>query len=93
MTAAMTDAAVYIAMVGGGGTNVWRRSSRLSNCVSLINVDGRRTDGWHLCRLKAKQWPAMGSGPAGADCFGRKARAGEEMTLLGEDDNGDPPEP
>ena len=28
-----------------------------------------------------------------ADCFGRKARAGEEMTLLGEDDNGDPPEP
>ena len=41
------------------------------------------TDGRHLCRLKAEQSPAPGSGAGGA--------AGEEMTLLGEDDNGDPP--
>ena len=31
-----------------------------------------------------------GKRAGGADCFGRKARAGEEMTLLREDDNGDP---
>ena len=36
---------------------------------------------------------APGSGAGGADCFERKARTGEEMTLLGEDDNGDPPGP
>ena len=33
------------------------------------------------------------SGKGGIDCFGREVRAGEEMTLLGEDDNGDPPGP
>src|SRR4051812_430002 len=33
MAAAMAGAAVYIAMVGGGGTYVWRRSSRLGNRV------------------------------------------------------------
>ena len=55
-------------------------------------ADGR-TDGRHLCRLKAEQSPAPGSGAGGADCFGRKARADEEMTLLGEDDNRDPPGP
>ena len=56
-------------------------------------MGGRWTDGRHLCRLKAEQSPAPGSGAGGADSFGRKARAGEEMTLLGEDDNGDPPGP
>ena len=53
-------------------------------------AEGRTDD---TCHLKAEQSPARGSGAAGADCFGRKARAGEEMTLLGEDDNGDPPGP
>ena len=42
---------------------------------------------------RTEQSPAPGSGAGGADCFGRKARAGEEMILLGEDDNGDPPGP
>ena len=45
MTAAMVGAAVYIAMVGGGGTDVWRRSSRLGNCVSLMWAAYGRTDG------------------------------------------------
>ena len=36
MTAAMAGAAVYIAMVGGGGTDVWHRSSRLGNRISLM---------------------------------------------------------
>ena len=88
MIVAMASAAIYIAMVGGRGTDVWRRSSRLGNRVSLMcAADGRR----HLCRLKVEQSPAPGSGAGGTDCFGRKAHAGEEMTLLGEDDNGDPP--
>ena len=56
-------------------------------------MGGRWTDGRHLCCLKAEQSPAPGSGAGGADYFGRKALAGEEMTLLGEDDNGDPPGP
>ena len=44
MTAAMAGAAVYIAMVGGGGTDVWHRSSGLSNRVSLMwAADGRTT--------------------------------------------------
>ena len=59
----------------------------------IINVGGRWTDGRHLCRVKVEQSPASGSEAGGADCFGRKARAGEEMILLGEDDNGDPPGP
>ena len=88
MTAAMAGAAVYIAMVGG------RRDGRVTpRKPHIINVCGRWTDGRHLCRLKAEQSPAPGSGAGGADYFGRKARAGEEMTLLGEDDNGDPPGP
>ena len=92
MTAAMADAAVYIAMVGG------RRDGRVApeqppRQPCIINVGGIWTDGRHLCRLKAEQSPAPGSRAGGADCFGRKARAGEEMTLLGEDDNGDPPGP
>ena len=42
MTAAMVGAAVYIAMVGGGGMDVSRRSSRLGNRVSLMwATDGR----------------------------------------------------
>ena len=44
MTAAMAGAAVYIAMVGGGGTDVWRRSSRLGNRVSLMWAADGRTD-------------------------------------------------
>ena len=32
----MAGASVYIAMVGGGGTDVWRWSSRLGNRVSLM---------------------------------------------------------
>ena len=59
----------------------------------IINVGGRWTDTHHLCHLKAEQSPAPGSGAGGADCFGWTARAGEEMTLLGEDDNGDPQGP
>ena len=44
MTAAMAGTVVYIAMVGGGGTDVWRRSSRLGNRVSLMwAADGRTT--------------------------------------------------
>ena len=43
--------------------------------------------------MKAEQSPAPGSEAGGADYFGQKAHAGEEMTLLGEDDNGDPPGP
>ena len=43
--------------------------------------------------MKAEQSPAPRSGAGGADCFAREARAGEEMTLLGEDDNEDPPGP
>ena len=88
---AMASAAVHIAMVGSGGTDVWRRSSRLGNRVSLMWAAEGWTDG--TCRLKAEQSHAPGSGVGGADCFGRKAHAGEEMTLLGEDDNGDPPGP
>ena len=38
MTAAMAGAVVYIAMVGGGGTDVWCRSSHLGNRVSLMWV-------------------------------------------------------
>ena len=45
MTAAMAGAAVYIAMVGGGGTDVWRRSSRLGNRVSLMWAADGWTDG------------------------------------------------
>ena len=43
MTPAMAGAAVYIAMVGGGGTDMWRRSSRLSNRVSLMWAAEGRT--------------------------------------------------
>ena len=82
MTAAMAGAAVYIAMVGGGGADVWRQSSRLGNSVSLC---GRQMDGRHLCRLKAEQSPAPGSGAGGADRFGRKARAGaREVVWVGQ---------
>ena len=45
MTAAMAGASVYIAMVGGGGTGVWRRSSRLGNRVSLMWAADGRTEG------------------------------------------------
>ena len=45
MTAAMAGAAVYIAMVGGEGTGVWRRSSRLGNRISLMWAIEGRTDG------------------------------------------------
>ena len=43
MTTAMADVAVYIAMVGGGGTDVWRQSSRLGNRVSLMWAADERT--------------------------------------------------
>ena len=46
-------------------------------------MGGRRTDGRHLCRLKAEQLHAPGSGAVGADRFGRKARAGEGGGLDG----------
>ena len=36
-----------------------------------------------MCRLKAEQSPAPGSGAGGADRFGRKARAGEGDGLGG----------
>ena len=45
MIVAMADAAVYIAMVGGGGTDVWHRSSCLGNRVSSMCVADGRTDG------------------------------------------------
>ena len=41
---AMAGAAVYIAMVGDGGTDVWCRSSRLGNRVSLMWAADGRTD-------------------------------------------------
>lgn len=44
MTAAMAGTTVYIAMVGGGGTDVWRRSSRLGNPISLMWAAEGRTD-------------------------------------------------
>ena len=40
-------------------------------------------DGRHLCRLKAEQSPAPGSGAGGAGRFGRKAHAGEGGGLGG----------
>ena len=46
-------------------------------------MGGRRTDGWHLCRLKAEQSHAPGSGAGGADRFRQKARAGEGGGLGG----------
>ena len=46
-------------------------------------MGGRWTDGRHLCRLKVEQSPAPGSRADGADCFGRKARAGEGGGLGG----------
>ena len=46
-------------------------------------MGGKRTDGWHLCRLKEAQSHAPGSGAGGADHFGRKARAGEGGGLGG----------
>ena len=42
--AAIAGAAVYIAMVGGRGTDVWRRSNRLGNRISLMWVTDGRTD-------------------------------------------------
>ena len=51
MTAAMAGAAVYIALVGGRGTDVWRRSSHLGNRVSLMwAVDRRMDDTCVVCR-------------------------------------------
>ena len=51
MIAAMAGVAVYIAMVGGGGTDVWRWSSRLSNRVSLMwAAEGRTDDTCVVCR-------------------------------------------
>ena len=43
----------------------------------IINVGGRRTDGRHLCRLKAEQSHAPGIRAGGAYRFGRKEHAGE----------------
>ena len=60
---------------------MWRRSSRIGNRIS--NVGGIWTDGRHLCRLKAEQSPAPGSGAGGADRFGCKARVGEGGGLGG----------
>ena len=46
-------------------------------------ISGRRTDGRHLCHLKAEESHAPGSGVGGADHFVRKARAGEGGGLGG----------
>ena len=54
-----------------------------SRQLRIINVGGRRMDGRHLCRLKAEQSHAPGTGAGGADHFGRKARAGEGGGLGG----------
>ena len=45
MSAAVAGVALYIAMVGGGGKDVWRQSSRLGNRVSLMWAAEGRTDG------------------------------------------------
>ena len=82
MTSAMVGAAVYIAMVGGGGIDVWRRSRRLGNRVSLMWAAYGRTN-ITLCHLKLEQSPAPGNGAGGADRFGRKACAGEGGGLGG----------
>ena len=52
-------------------------------------MDGRTT----LVSFEGGAIACTGKRAGGVDCFERKARAGEEMTLLGEDDNGDPPGP
>ena len=45
MTAAMAGAAVYIAMVGGRGTDGWHRRRRHGNRVSSMwTTDGRMND-------------------------------------------------
>ena len=54
-----------------------QKFKRVLNKEFSLNVSGRRTDGRHLCRLKAKQSPAPGSRAGGADRFRRKVRAGE----------------
>lgn len=48
MTAAMAGALVYIAMVGGTGTDRWCRSSYLGNRVSLMWAADEQTDGTSL---------------------------------------------
>ena len=52
-------------------------------------MDGRTT----VASFEGGAIASTGKRAGGADCFGRNAHAGEEMTLLGEDDNGDPPGP
>ena len=67
-----------------------RRSSRLGNRISLMwAADGRTA----LVSFEGGAIACIRKRGGRAGCFGRKARAGEEMILLGEDDNGDPPGP
>ena len=90
MTAAMAGTSGYIAMVGGGGTDVWHRSSRLGNHVSLMwAVDGRMDCTCVVSRRINRLHREAGR--AALTVLGWGLPAGEEMTLLGEDDNGDPP--
>src|SRR4051812_25841054 len=81
MTAAMAGATVYIAMVGHGGTDVWRHSSRLGNRVSLMWAAEGRTD--DTCVVSRRSNRMHGKRGGGADRFGRKARAGEVGGLGG----------
>ena len=55
---AMAGATVYIAMVGGGGMDVWRWSSHLGNRVSL-NGRRRTDDTWVVLRRSNRMhWEA-----------------------------------
>ena len=54
-----------------------------ASTTAYHNVGGKRTDGRHLCRLKAQQSSAPGSRAGGADRFERKAHAGEGGGLGG----------
>ena len=48
MTPAMVGVVVYIAMLGGKGTDGWRWRSRIVNRVSLMWAAGEQTNGHHV---------------------------------------------
>ena len=69
-----------MAMVSGRGTDMWRRSSRLDNRVSLMwAADGRMT----LVSFEGGAITYTGKRAGGADHFGRKARTGKGGCLGG----------
>ena len=77
MTAAMAGATVYIAMVGGGGMDVWRWSSHLGNRVSL-NGRRRTDDTWVVLRRSNRMHREAGRA-ALIVSGGKRARAREAV--------------